>query len=49
MLKCGDKRVLHALLGKIEVPEAPHERRGEPARFFVEDGGYRVARYGARC
>jgi len=40
---------LHALLGKVEVTEAPDERRGEPAGFFVENGGYRVARYGARC
>ena len=48
MLERGDERVLHALLGQIEVSEAPHERRGQPARFLPEDGRDRVARDGRR-
>src|SRR5206468_1036588 len=44
VLECGDERVLHALLGEIEVPEAPHERRGEPAGLLTEDRGHRIAR-----
>jgi hypothetical protein len=44
VLQRGNERVLYALLREVEIAEALHERRGEPSRFFVEDGGHRVAR-----
>src|SRR5258706_5487889 len=44
VLERGDQCVLNALLREVEVAKALHERRGEPARLLVEDGGHRVAR-----
>jgi len=44
VLERRDERVLHAFLREIEIAEAPHERRGEPARLVAKDGGDRIAR-----
>src|SRR5581483_10628773 len=49
VLERRDERVLHALLREVEIAEAAHEGRGEPARFLSEDGGHRVARDRDRC
>src|SRR6185503_1301826 len=43
VLERRDERVLHALLGEVEIAEAAHEGRGQPTGLLAEDGGDRVA------
>ena len=39
----GGERVVHRLLGKVEVPEQPNQRGEHPARIGLVDGIHHLA------